>query len=104
MAALLVLRDGWSFDGLGLSHPPLSSSSGAPGGRPQPATWTSLRDLQAHCRLQGLAGFQLPRFVAAQRDPLPINGSGKVYKWAVRQRLEALRGNAAAVASSSSKL
>ena len=39
------------------------------------------------CREQGLSSFMVPRIVLAQREPLPVNSSGKVLKQAVRQRM-----------------
>lgn len=43
--------------------------------------------LGAFCRVQGLAGFKVPRAVAAQESPLPANSAGKVLKAAVRAEL-----------------
>ncbi|GFR39868.1 hypothetical protein Agub_g368 [Astrephomene gubernaculifera] len=139
VSALLVLRDGWDFDGPLLllpphAHPPphpvasscndrssvIGNSSNCsstvnnadsssaqhshpqhphpqpPQPQPQPQSphccrRTSLADLQSHCRAQGLAGFRLPRFAAAQRGPLPVNGSGKVQKPVVRELLAVAR-------------
>ncbi|PNH10278.1 2-succinylbenzoate--CoA ligase, chloroplastic/peroxisomal [Tetrabaena socialis] len=120
VAALVVLRDGWGFAGPCLEQPPqpaahpaspttagtastrvpdgngtipetAASGAMAAGAGGSVAGTTSLADLQAHCRAQGLAGFRLPRFAAAQWQPLPTNGSGKVQKPVVRERLAALR-------------
>ncbi len=49
--------------------------------------------LQDWCRRQGLAGFKLPRLIAAQRHPLPVNASGKVVKHQVRRDLQDLLQN-----------
>lgn len=105
MAALLVLRPGWSFDGAMASggHPlpypaaPSSASTDPSSAHTATASTTSLQELQAFARRQGLAGFRLPRFAAAQLEGLPVNSSGKVVKAAVREALAAAR--AAAVKS-----
>lgn len=53
-----------------------------------PLTAEALREF---CRDQGLAGFKLPRVVAAHvGGNLPSNASGKVLKYVIRSELEAL--------------
>ncbi len=103
MAALLVLHPGWAFDGpmlsggqpLPLKPSPASGSTDTPSAHTGTASTTSLQELQAFARQQGLAGFRLPRFAAAQREGLPVNGSGKVVKAVVREALAAARAAAA---------
>jgi len=46
--------------------------------------------LREFCRHQGLAGFKLPRVVAAHAGTLPTNESGKVLKNIIKTNLEAL--------------
>lgn len=133
VAAVLVLRDGWTFEGpLMLHYPlppapptlplPLLSTTAQGGLSPYPKSQNvgshaaeavmfsnegvgtatlgsipaprphriSLASLQTHCRAQGLSGFQLPRFAAAQVQPLPTTSSGKVHKAMIREQLAAL--------------
>ncbi|GIL81980.1 hypothetical protein Vretimale_1545 [Volvox reticuliferus] len=96
VAALVVLRKGWTFLGPAMKNTNTNTSSApltpafAAAGNPAPRV-TSLADLQAHCRAQGMAGFRLPRFAVGQWQPLPTNSSGKVHKAVVRERLAALR-------------
>ncbi|EFJ43456.1 hypothetical protein VOLCADRAFT_41779, partial [Volvox carteri f. nagariensis] len=90
VAALVVLRNEWSFQDTSTTSSTMSTNRNATTTTTTTTTSgciTSLADLQAHCRAQGLAGFRLPRFAAAQRQPLPTTSSGKVAKAEVRERL-----------------
>ncbi|GIL43903.1 hypothetical protein Vafri_1490, partial [Volvox africanus] len=95
VAALVALREGWTFRGPTMTNPtpmaptPMASAIVAAGNLVPRVT--SLGDLQAHCRAQGMAGFRLPRFAVGQWQPLPTNSSGKVHKAVVREQLAALR-------------
>ncbi len=91
VSALVALRPGWRFEG-----PVVGGASCSASAAPQS---TSLADLQAHCRSQGLAGFRLPRFAAAlpAGSQLPLNASGKVAKPAVREALLGCQGGAVGV-------
>ena len=114
VAALLVLRPGFRFhpdpdpgahhdSGPGAGATAMSGAGPAAGTMPgsldlsvsaqaSPGAKSSARALTpaglgAFCRAQGLAGFKVPRAVAAQESPLPANSAGKVLKGAVRAEL-----------------
>ena len=65
---------------------PSASAQASPGAKSSAPALTPA-GLGAFCRAQGLAGFKVPRAVAAQQSPLPANSAGKVLKGAVRAEL-----------------
>lgn len=98
VAAIVVLRPGTLWSGLTLPESQggaaLPGSSVPQGEGAQPTTsakssqaTVSPDALQSWCRSSGLAGFKLPRVIAAQWQPLPVNASGKLVKHVVRQTL-----------------
>ncbi|KAG2495622.1 hypothetical protein HYH03_006222 [Edaphochlamys debaryana] len=96
VAALVVLRPGWAFRGPCLPQDPNTTPFASTSPASDPGRETSGEELREHCRAVGLAGFRLPRFVAATHGPLPATASGKVAKARVRAALEeAARGAAA---------
>lgn len=98
VAAVLVLREGWTWQG-GSSVLPGCGQRAGDNSSSSSSSSLDLLALHSHCRAAGLAGFKLPRYVAAQHTPLPTNASGKVVKPLVRQHLaEAQRAEAGATA------
>ncbi|GLI69976.1 hypothetical protein VaNZ11_014628, partial [Volvox africanus] len=100
VAALVALREGWTFLGPIMPNPnpnpnpnPTPMAPAIVGAGNRAPRVTSLGDLQAHCRAQGMAGFRLPRFAVGQWQPLPTNSSGKVHKAVVREQLAVLRSD-----------
>lgn len=98
VAAVVVLRPGTPWSGLTLpeSHGgaalPGSSVPQVEGAQPTTSARSSQATvspdaLQSWCRSSGLAGFKLPRVIAAQWQPLPVNASGKLVKHVVKQTL-----------------
>jgi hypothetical protein len=70
-----------------LTNPAIASGVRSSKSCPRILLSLSPQVLMEKCRQQGLAGFKLPRHIAAQYQPLQKNTSGKVFKHAVRDLL-----------------
>ena len=82
VAAVLSLSKAFAWTG------PMCGVQGTPPNAVQTLTPASL---QAFCRQATLSAYKLPRFVAAQYEPLPLNASGKTMKMQLKHvLLEAL--------------
>jgi len=100
VAAAVVLRAGWTWQGETSSSSSSSSSSSAAAAAENTAPASAaaaaasasggssltLAQLQEHCRAAGLTAYKLPRRVAAVQE-LPRNSGGKVVKPTVQNML-----------------
>lgn len=97
VAALLVLRPGWSWQGAAVqpNQSASDSTSSVSGGaesaaaaRHEAECLVSYASLKQHCQGCGLSGYKVPRVVSAQSSDLPLTSSGKVMKQAVKEQLQ----------------
>jgi len=80
VAAVIVLDETISWTGLLLSSAPLSAPSA-------PLTQSFVKRF---CQQAKLSSFKIPRVIAAQYVPLPLNASGKVMKMNLKEALLAI--------------
>ena len=90
VAALVVLKAGIKWEGPIIASPSSSSSSSSRNQLGLEQHSLTPLQLKEQCRAGGLSGFKLPRLIAAQYHPLPINTSGKVLKRIIKAQLESL--------------
>ena len=77
VAAVIVLDETTSWTGTLLSPPPLSD----------PMAPLTLSFIKKFCREARLSSYKIPRIIAAQYMPLPLNASGKVTKLKLKQAM-----------------
>ncbi len=79
VSAVIVLNETYSWTGILLSPPPLS--------RPTAPLTSSF--IKKFCQEAKLSSFKVPRAIAAQYKPLPLNASGKVTKLKLKEAMVA---------------
>lgn len=77
VSAVLVLNKTYSWTGILLSPPPFS----------RPTVPLTMSFIRRFCQEAKLSSFKVPRAIAAQYKPLPLNASGKVTKLKLKEAM-----------------
>ena len=77
VTAVIVLNKTYSWTGILLSPPPFS----------RPTVPLTMSFIKKFCQEAKLSSFKVPRAIAAQYKPLPLNASGKVTKLKLKEAM-----------------